>query len=178
MSLLHKIRAMPIYQKIESLPVFKRVPLHICLGLSIAIILDTGVQIFWKMAVQATDKAPIITTFEQLFWSVITTFEQPLFWLVVTLFLLQLANWLKVLEHADLSYSQPITSLSYISVGVLSAALLHEQITLLQVAGITLVLVGVWFISKTDHNTLSPATESDLPSDHAKGMHSSNGAAQ
>src|SRR4051812_21501432 len=105
MSLLHKIRAMPIYQHIESLPLFKRVPLHICLGLSIAIILDTGVQIFWKMAVQATENATLVRTFdstlEQLFWSVITTFEQPLFWLVVTLFLLQLANWLKVLEHAD-----------------------------------------------------------------------------
>lgn len=134
---------MPAYQKVESMPLFKRVPLHICVGLAIAVILDTAVQIFWKMAVQATDKAPLLATF-----------EHPLFWLVVTLFLLQLANWLKVLEDADLSYSQPITSLSYISVGVLSAMFLHEQITLLQVIGITFVLAGVWFISKTDHNTL------------------------
>jgi uncharacterized membrane protein len=171
MSLLHTIRALPVYRHIESLPLFKRVPLHICVGLSIAIILDTGVQIFWKMAVQATDIAPGITTVDQLFSSVMTTFGQPLFWLVVTLFLLQLANWLKVLEHADLSYSQPITSLSYISVGALSAALLHEKITFLQVAGITLVLVGVWFISKTDHNTLSPIPETDLPSNKESGIH-------
>ncbi len=122
---------------------FKRVPLHICLGLAIAVILDTAVQIFWKMAVQETNGAPLIATF-----------VHPLFWLVVTLFLLQLANWLKVLEHADLSYSQPITSLSYISVGVLSAMFLQEQITMLQIVGITLVLAGVWFISKTDHKTL------------------------
>jgi drug/metabolite transporter (DMT)-like permease len=168
MSLLHKIRAMPMYQQIESLPLFKRVPLHICLGLSIAIILDTGVQIFWKMAVlQTAENAPLFIAL-----------ANPLYWLVVTLFLLQLANWLKVLEHADLSYSQPITSLSYISVGVLSAVLLHERPTLLQVAGITLVLVGVWFISKTDHNTLSPATESDLPPNNGKGLHSNNGASQ
>lgn len=166
MSLLQKIRALPIYQQIESMPLFKRVPLHICLGLSIAIILDTGVQIFWKMAVQATENEPLLATL-----------MHPLFWLVVTLFLLQLANWLKVLEHADLSYSQPITSLSYISVGVLSMPLLHEKITLLQVAGITFVLVGVWFISKTDHNTLSHAAESDLPSDNGKGLHSHHGAA-
>jgi drug/metabolite transporter (DMT)-like permease len=143
MSFFQKIRAMPAYQKVESMPLFTRVPLHICVGLAIAVILDTAVQIFWKMAVQATDKQPLLATF-----------EHPLFWLVVTLFLLQLANWLKVLEDADLSYSQPITSLSYISVGVLSAMFLHEQITLLQIIGITFVLAGVWFISKTDHNTL------------------------
>ncbi len=148
MSLSNKIRALPIYQQIESLPLFKRVPLHICLGLFIAIVLDTGVQIFWKIAVEGTDKVPLITTI-------------ALFALVITLFLLQLANWLKVLEHADLSYSQPITSLSYISVGVLSAVYLHEKPTLLQVAGITLVLVGVWFISKTDHNTLLPTQEGE-----------------
>ncbi|CAN5128786.1 hypothetical protein BH10CYA1_BH10CYA1_63910 [soil metagenome] len=150
MSLFQKIRAMPVYQQVESLPLFKRVPLHICLGLSIAIILDTGVQIFWKMATQATENAPLMQTF-----------AHPLFWLVVTLFLLQLANWLKVLEHADLSYSQPITSLSYISVGVISAVLFHEKPTLLQVVGISFVLVGVWFISKTDHNTVSAVVETD-----------------
>ncbi|HEY9731175.1 MAG TPA: EamA family transporter [Drouetiella sp.] len=156
MSLLQKFRAFPIYRQIEALPLFKRVPLHICIGLSIAIILDTAVQLFWKGAVRATADAPspLLAAF--------ATFMHPLFWLVVTLFLLQLANWLKVLEHADLSYSQPITSLSYISVGILSAVFLGEHITLLQVCGITLVLAGVWFISRTDHNTLDTALHADV----------------
>jgi drug/metabolite transporter (DMT)-like permease len=172
MSLLQKIRTLPSYQKIESLPLFKRVPLHICLGLAIAVILDTAVQIFWKMAVHVTDKMSLVEpknpfSIEE-FTYLLATFEHPLFWLVVILFLLQLANWLKVLEHADLSYSQPITSLSYISVGVLSALLLHEHITLLQVAGITFVLAGVWFISKTDHNTINSETFIDSGSAHPK----------
>jgi drug/metabolite transporter (DMT)-like permease len=178
MSLLQKLRTSPAYQKIESLPLFKRVPLHICLGLAVAVILDTAVQILWKMAVQATDIMPATSTTASLadiaaksIPALIATFEQPLFWLVVTLFLLQLANWLKVLENADLSYSQPITSLSFISVGILSALLLHEHITFLQVAGITCVLAGVWFISKTDPNTLigEPFPESgSLPPPGAK----------
>lgn len=170
MSFLQKIRAMPIYQQVESLPLFKRVPLHICLGLSIAIILDTGVQIFWKMAVPADVETSSALTIASIFATIMVTFAKPLFWLVVTLFLLQLANWLKVLEHADLSYSQPITSLSYISVGVLAWPMLHEQITLLQIAGICFVLAGVWFISKTDHNTLNSVVESNA--------HSANGAPQ
>jgi drug/metabolite transporter (DMT)-like permease len=158
MSLFHKIRSLPIYQAIESLSLFNRVPLHNSLGLSIAIILDTGVQIFWKMATLATEHQPFLMTF-----------VHPLFFLVVVLFLLQLANWLKVLEHADLSYSQPITSLSYISVGLISAAIpeLHEKPQFLQVIGICFVLAGVWFISKTEHNTLhangNVDNQTDLP---------------
>lgn len=157
MSLSQKIRAMPVYKQVESLPMFKRVPLHIFLGLSISIILDTAVQILWKMAVESSESTQHAegSLLDTLATS-ISTFENPIFWLVVALFLLQLANWLKVLEHADLSYSQPITSLSYISVGVLSAVLLHEHITQLQVVGIALVLLGVWFISKTEHNTQPP----------------------
>ncbi len=166
MSLFQKIRAMPVYQQVESLPLFKRVPLHVCLGLCIAIILDTGVQVFWKMAVLASENSHHADgSWLDTFVNLISTLENPLFWLVVTLFLLQLANWLKVLEHADLSYSQPITSLSYISVGVISAITLQEKITLLQIAGISFVLVGVWFISKSDHNTTGPVA--------ASGTHSS-----
>ncbi|HEY9677279.1 MAG TPA: EamA family transporter [Drouetiella sp.] len=150
MGLLDKVPSSNLYKKAESSALFKRVPLSICLGLSVAIILDTGVQIFWKMAVDSTANE-----------SVFGTFLHPLFWLVVALFLLQLANWLKVLENADLSYSQPITSLSYISVGVLSALILHEHISIPQILGITLVLAGVWFISRTDPNTVSSVTGID-----------------
>lgn len=52
---------------------------------------------------------------------------------------------------ADLSYAQPITSLSLITVLVLSAAVLGEHIDAPKVAGIVLVLAGVWLISRGPH---------------------------
>ena len=72
----------------------------------------------------------------------------------------QFFNWLMILGDADLSYAQPVTSLSYVSVFFLSVLYLKEAADLLQIAGIIFVLVGVWFISQTEH--LTQAQESDV----------------
>jgi len=123
-------------------------PAAICIGLVIAIALDTGVQILWKTASSHVDLA---SDFLTAFWQALC---QPLFWAVAVMWCLQLFNWRKVLEKADLSFAQPITSLSYISVLILSAVLLHERITLTQILGVMLILTGVFFISRTDHETV------------------------
>jgi len=60
-----------------------------------------------------------------------------------------------VLSNADLSYAQPVTSLSYVSVFCLSVLYLKEATDLIQIAGIALVLAGIWFISQTQHVTQS-----------------------
>jgi drug/metabolite transporter (DMT)-like permease len=66
---------------------------------------------------------------------------------------------LMVLSKADLSYAQPLTSLSYVSVYCLSVIYLKEATDLIQIAGIIFVLAGVWFISQTDHVTQSNERE-------------------
>ena len=62
---------------------------------------------------------------------------------------MQLFNWLQVLGRADLSYAQPITSLTYVSVYVLSGLYLDEKLDTLQILGIAIILAGVWCISRT-----------------------------
>ena len=64
-----------------------------------------------------------------------------------------------VLSNADLSYAQPVTSLSYVSVFFLSVVYLKEATDLIQIAGIIFVVAGVWFISQTDHVTPSKERE-------------------
>jgi drug/metabolite transporter (DMT)-like permease len=125
-------------------------PTAVCIGLFIAIALDTVVQIIWKTAASHVDLSSDVRL---AFWQALC---QPLFWAVGATMLLQLFNWRRVLEKADLSFAQPITSLSYVSVLILSAVLLHERITVSQVCGVILILVGVVFISRTEHNTSAP----------------------
>ncbi len=132
---------------------FKAVPTKVCIGLALAIVLDTGVQICWKFAVSQADQNLAKLANPLPIDTLLLTAQQPLFWATAVMFTLQLINWLKVLEDSDLSYSQPITSLSYISVLVLSAMFLKESITISQVIGITSILVGVWFICRGQHNT-------------------------
>ena len=99
--------------------------------------LDTVVQLLWKAA--ATDFEPLVIA------------------AVVVIFIAQLINWLRVLELSDLSFSQPITSLSLVSVLAFSVLFLGERLDALKLLGIAFILAGVWFISRGPHHSAAPA---------------------
>ena len=112
------------------------------IGLVLAIVFDTAGQLLWKFV------AETLPATAALWPTVDAMLRQPLILVLAGVFVLQLINWLKVLEHADLSYAQPITSLSYVSVCVLSAHLFGEHIGPIKVAGILCILSGVWLVSQ------------------------------
>ena len=124
------------------------------MGLLIAILIDTALQLVWKSAVLTLphNGSPWL--------NVQAILQNPRFVLVIFLMGCQFFNWLMILGDADLSYAQPITSLSYVSVFFLSVLYLKEAADIFQIAGIMLVLVGVWFISQTEH--LTQAQEGDV----------------
>lgn len=109
-------------------------------GLALAIVLDTVGQLLWK---RAATRLPESLSPDVLLGALL---HDPLPLVVVGVFVVQLINWLLVLERADLSYAQPITSLSYVSVVLLSVWLLGEQLDAVRVAGMSLVLLGVAMI--------------------------------
>jgi drug/metabolite transporter (DMT)-like permease len=82
-----------------------------------------------------------------------------MFYLLLILFAAQFFCWILLLAKADLSYAQPITALSFISVAACSKIFFGEHVSLTRMAGIAMILVGVWFICGTDHHTKAgPAT--------------------
>jgi drug/metabolite transporter (DMT)-like permease len=116
----------------------------LALGLAVAILLDTAVQLSWKtFAVALPDGMGVLEL-------IVYLFSSPIFLLLAALMVAQLFNWLKVLEMADLSFAKPVTSLSKITVCVFSAIYLHERITTLKLLGIVVVIAGVWCVSRTD----------------------------
>jgi len=117
--------------------------LRLVLGLATAILLDTGVQIFWKVGV-------IDIPDSVLPWQLLgAVAERPIFLVVLALMLAQLVNWLQVLSLADLSFAKPFTSLSYVTVSVVSAFFLGEHLHIFQIAGIGIIVAGVWFVSRS-----------------------------
>jgi len=117
--------------------------LRLVLGLVTAILLDTGVQIFWKIGV-------IDIPDSVLPWQLLgAVAERPVFLLVLALMLGQLINWLQVLSLADLSFAKPFTSLSYVTVSVVSAFFLGERLHIFQIVGIGIIIAGVWFVSRS-----------------------------
>jgi drug/metabolite transporter (DMT)-like permease len=83
--------------------------------------------------------------------------REPLFAVLVAFFSLQFANWILVLSRADLSFAQPITALSYVTVSGASYVILGEELPWPRMTGVALIVAGVWLISSTDHRTNAPA---------------------
>src|SRR5690349_16311252 len=120
-----------------------RVPLRLVIGLAVAIGLDTALQLVWKTGIAGIpDTASAWDT-------AMAVALNPIFLLIVVLMAAQLVNWLKVLDHADLSYAKPFTSLSYVTVCFLSVLLLGERVAPMQALGIVVVIAGVWCVSMT-----------------------------
>lgn len=125
----------------------------VCIGLALAILLDTGLQIFWKLAVADMPDQPT------LWQTARDIFHEPIFIVVGLLMIAQACNWIVVLDHADLSYAHAITSLSYVSVAALSVVSLGETISGPQMLGIGLILAGVWFVGKSGRTGASGQAE-------------------
>jgi drug/metabolite transporter (DMT)-like permease len=136
-----------------SMKLSAKIPLRVILGLLFAVVIDTTLQLYWKTAVLALPGE------SESWWSLLSIFSEPLFIGVIVIMSLQFFNWMAVLNRADLSYAQPVTALSYVTVGVLSAVFLNEPVDGVQILGIACVLAGVWFISRTDHVTRAGAGE-------------------
>ena len=143
-----------------------RIPLRLVIGLAVAIALDTGLQLVWKTGIAALPDTSSV-------WETLVAIAlNPIFALVAVFMGAQLINWLKVLDHADLSYAKPFTSLSYVTVCVLSVLLLGERIAPLRVVGIVVVVAGVWCVSQTRRATPAhvPAEGDPVrPQEHASG---------
>jgi drug/metabolite transporter (DMT)-like permease len=127
-----------------------RFPLRLVIGLAVAIALDTALQLVWKSGVAA------IPDTSSLWETIVAVARAPIFLLIIALMTAQLVNWLKVLDHADLSYAKPFTSLGYVTVAILSVLWLGERIAPLQIVGIVIVVAGVSCVSMTPRTTLRP----------------------
>lgn len=67
--------------------------------------------------------------------------------------------WLAVLSWEDLTVALPMQALNYVLVAILAKYLLHEQISPLRWAGITLVCIGVILITKSSTADKQAAAE-------------------
>jgi uncharacterized membrane protein len=128
-----------------------RLPLKLILGLALTVAIDTVVQLAWKIGAV---ELPELT----LSWSLIDFgLHQVTFYIVIGLMLCQLFNWLMVLGEADLSFAQPITALSRITVCLASAYFLGERVAVPQMIGIAMVCAGAWCICQTRRDTVTAA---------------------
>ncbi|MCD6291544.1 MAG: EamA family transporter [Anaerolineae bacterium] len=57
--------------------------------------------------------------------------------------------WLILLSRVDLSYAYPALSLGYVAIVLVSWLLLGEEVSLARWAGVFIICLGVWLVSRT-----------------------------
>jgi drug/metabolite transporter (DMT)-like permease len=145
-------------------PAPTKLPRGVVVGLGLAIALDTAIQIAWKRAVGGVPGDASFAT------TVRGAAASPFFYVAMAAFGAQLYNWMRVLARIDLSFAQPITALSYVTVLAISARSLHEEISGAKILGVALILIGVFFISRTPFRTGGGARPGPAPSPAAPGL--------
>jgi len=112
---------------------------YILIGISI--ILTTTSQILFKEGVNS--HGPLSFSFNQLF---------SLFWAILSnkmilagMFTLGLSFivWIVALSRLNLSIAYPLTSINFILIGIFSATILQESVSLYQVLGTILISIGI-----------------------------------
>lgn len=127
-----------------------KIPQGVIRGLLLAMVFDALLQVSWKFAVAGVPAgASALATAG-------AALRTPYFYVALIVLPVQLFNWTRVLARADLSFAQPITSLSMIAIFVFSNYFFHEKISGAAVLGILLIFLGVYLISQTPYKTSSP----------------------
>lgn len=72
-------------------------------------------------------------------------------WIIIGLMMYvgSVAIWLMVLSRAPMSVAYPISSLGYVTSAIAAYYLLGEDLSVLRIAGILVILVGVYMVAKS-----------------------------
>jgi drug/metabolite transporter (DMT)-like permease len=110
-------------------------------------IIESFAELFWKKGTLSTGIDDI--TFSNLFTFMEHLLGSSGFLIGAVLYVVNFFLWIAVLSKVDLSVAFPTGSTSYIFVAVLSMVFLGEQISLYRWGGIFLIIIGIWFISRS-----------------------------
>jgi multidrug transporter EmrE-like cation transporter len=115
------------------------------LGLiAIFMLFDTAVQIAFKLAGHQLGDGAFDAS-----WLTAAA-RSPTVWCAVALYLTVFVLWMLILQQIELSRAFPLTALTYVTVPAAGLVLFHESLTMVQAAGIALILAGVILIGRTN----------------------------
>ena len=86
----------------------------------------------------------------QLLWKRIAAYGLVMLFLGFFIYSIGALVMLIAYRFGDLSVLQPMNSLCYVFMLIFASVLLHESITLLKVAGVVVIMIGVVLIAGSD----------------------------
>ncbi len=110
-------------------------------------VIESFAELFWKKGTLATGIDDV--TLNNFFEFMGKLLGSSGFLTGAGLYIINFFLWVTVLSRVDLSVAFPTGSTSYIIVALLSVVFLGEQISPYRWSGIALIIVGIWFISRS-----------------------------
>lgn len=109
-----------------------------CMNSAAQLLLKAGVTRFGEFAFTWSSLIPI---FSKIILS-------PFIIAGIMLYVLSVAMWILVLSRVDASVAYPMASLGYIITAISAYYVLNEHLSITQIAGIFVILVGVYLITQ------------------------------
>jgi len=106
-------------------------------------VLSTAGQVTMKLAAGALQTQPF-----GLGW-MLAAAACPYVWMVLALEALNFIVWMDILKRHALGIAFPLSSIAYVSIVLASRWLFHEPIEALQMAGMTLILIGILLMGRS-----------------------------
>ena len=116
---------------------------YILLAISISLAV-TG-QLLMKKGMMAFGSFPA----SQLIQNLIPMFLNPFVFFGFACFAASSVFWLVVLSRMELSFVYPMVSVAYVIVAIASMIFFKENVTLVRWIGISTIILGVFFISRS-----------------------------
>jgi len=75
--------------------------------------------------------------------------SSPLLWFGILVYALNFFVWIMIIYKVDLSIAMPVGSFSYVLVPIAAMIFFHEKVGLLRWLGIALIILGIYFVSRS-----------------------------
>jgi len=111
----------------------------------ISVLLAVAGQLLMKRGMIAFGTFPV----SQLLFKIIPIFMNPWVFLGLACFGLSSIFWLVVLSRLELSLVYPMVSVGYVLVALVSWLVFKENVSLIRWAGIIVIMLGVFLISRS-----------------------------
>lgn len=111
-----------------------------------SVLLNCCAQLFMRRGMM---KNGVINGLHSLLASVPSMLTNAYLWAAMVCYVVSLLIWMVVLSKVEVSYAYPFVSIGYVLSAVLGYLWLQEQITPVRAAGMAVICVGVFLISRS-----------------------------
>lgn len=113
----------------------------------LGVTLNAGAQLLLKTAMNRIGSFSF--SWDNLTPVLVQAVTSPYIWLGLMAYAVSVVVWMMALSRVDVSVAYPMLSLGYVMVAIVGHFWLQESLTFERVAGIFIIIVGVFLLTRT-----------------------------